>query len=370
MSRAGTGGGTVTSAPSGIECGAICTATVAGGTSVTLSAVAAAGSSFAGWSGACSGVATSVAVTVNAAAACAATFNLLPAAMHPLTVSRTGIGTGAVSSQPSGIDCGAACTASFAANTSVTLTAVATAGSNFAGWSGACSGAGARVSVTVTAATACGATFDLAPIVGSGTSGECEDPLAETPGRRTVRRYTVAGSQQLEYVQTVVGPATVGGESATEFLERSTYLAGPAAGQVSDVTTFSRADPDAFRTFAVRSSTQVGALTTTMDYVLDPYQAFPRSLTPGQAFTHSYSRRATINGGTPVTTALVDSYRFLGFSDVTVPAGSFTRACRWSVTQQGVTTNMWLARGSGIVLKVDSAMELVSAQVDGIPVLP
>jgi hypothetical protein len=55
VARAGTGAGTVTSAPAGIACGAACSASFPQGTAVTLTAAPAAGSTFAGWAGACSG---------------------------------------------------------------------------------------------------------------------------------------------------------------------------------------------------------------------------------------------------------------------------------------------------------------------------
>jgi len=61
--RAGTGSGTVTSTPAGINCGSTCTSSFPSGTSVTLSAAPAAGSVFTGWSGGCSGVATTCSVT-------------------------------------------------------------------------------------------------------------------------------------------------------------------------------------------------------------------------------------------------------------------------------------------------------------------
>ncbi len=58
MTVSGGGTGTVTSAPAGITCSLVCTATFAAGTSVTLTATPGAGSVFAGWSGACSGSAS------------------------------------------------------------------------------------------------------------------------------------------------------------------------------------------------------------------------------------------------------------------------------------------------------------------------
>ena len=61
--RAGTGSGTVTSTPTGINCGSTCSSTFPSGTSVTLTAAAATGSVFAGWSGGCSGTATTCTVT-------------------------------------------------------------------------------------------------------------------------------------------------------------------------------------------------------------------------------------------------------------------------------------------------------------------
>ncbi|HEY2311042.1 MAG TPA: hypothetical protein VGH46_08005 [Gaiellaceae bacterium] len=54
-----TGSGSVTSSPAGIDCGSTCSASFASGTSVTLTAAADSGSTFAGWSGGgCSGTGT------------------------------------------------------------------------------------------------------------------------------------------------------------------------------------------------------------------------------------------------------------------------------------------------------------------------
>jgi DNA-binding beta-propeller fold protein YncE len=60
-----------------------------------------------------------------------------------LSVFKTGTGSGTVTSSPAGIACGETCAAEFEAGKLVTLTPTAAVGSEFTGWSGACSGAGA-----------------------------------------------------------------------------------------------------------------------------------------------------------------------------------------------------------------------------------
>jgi hypothetical protein len=74
VATAGTGRGTVTSSPAGISCGAVCSASYDPGTTVTLTAAAAAGSAFSGWSGACSGTG-SCQVKMSAPSAVTATFS-------------------------------------------------------------------------------------------------------------------------------------------------------------------------------------------------------------------------------------------------------------------------------------------------------
>jgi len=73
VTRAGAGTGTVTSAPAGISCGATCQADFALDTEVTLTATPSVGSTFTGWTGACTGTATCV-VSLEESAAVTATF--------------------------------------------------------------------------------------------------------------------------------------------------------------------------------------------------------------------------------------------------------------------------------------------------------
>jgi S-formylglutathione hydrolase FrmB len=66
----------------------------------------------------------------------------IPEPLLPLTVTLGGSGSGTVTSSPAGIDCGPSCSAAYPNGTVVTLTATPALTSTFAGWDGACSGAG------------------------------------------------------------------------------------------------------------------------------------------------------------------------------------------------------------------------------------
>jgi|GEM_PF-1071891 len=74
VTRLGSGTGTVTSTPAGINCGASCSATFANATSVSLSPVAAGGSGFVGWAGDCTGTGSCV-VAMTQTRNVTATFN-------------------------------------------------------------------------------------------------------------------------------------------------------------------------------------------------------------------------------------------------------------------------------------------------------
>jgi IPT/TIG domain/Divergent InlB B-repeat domain len=157
-----TGNGTVTSDDGAISCPSTCSTTYGTGMQVTLRARPSAGSSFSGWSGACSGFGSCV-VTMNGAQSVSATF-VQDVAILSVAVS----GYGTVSSSPAGISCGSVCTMNAAGGTVVTLTATPSGGATFSGWGGACSGNGG-CAVTLNATTNVTAVFS-APGGGSPTS--------------------------------------------------------------------------------------------------------------------------------------------------------------------------------------------------------
>jgi hypothetical protein len=80
-----------------------------------------------------------------------------------LSVSLPGVGSGTVTSAPTGISCGTDCTEDYAVGTSVTLTAAADTGSTFAGWTaGPCIGTStATCAITMSADTSVSARFTL-----------------------------------------------------------------------------------------------------------------------------------------------------------------------------------------------------------------
>jgi hypothetical protein len=112
-----------------------------------------------------------------------------------LTVTKSGTGSGTVVSLPSGINCGSDCSEAFPSGTVVTLTATASAGSRFDGWSGGgCSGTGpctltgnTNVAVTATFSTTTGAScpagqfraeyFNNTTLSGTPVLVRCEGPI-------------------------------------------------------------------------------------------------------------------------------------------------------------------------------------------------
>jgi hypothetical protein len=74
-----------------------------------------------------------------------------------LTVTKTGAGSGTVSSAPAGINCGSDCSESYPSGAAITLTAIPAASSTFSGWSGDADCADGSVSMS--AAKTCIATF-------------------------------------------------------------------------------------------------------------------------------------------------------------------------------------------------------------------
>jgi len=222
VNLAGGGQGSVTSSPAGISCPSKCVFGFSEGTMVTLTAHAAAGSVFTGWSGACSGTGT-CSVTLSSSESVTATFKLL----FPLTVTLAGNGTGTVTSGPAGISCPGTCTANFTSGTLVTLTETPAAGSTFTGWSGACAGT-SSCSVTMTSSKSVTATFNLSsgPVVTlSPTSLSFGTVAIGTTS--AAKRVTLKNTGTALLMMTAIA---ITGTNATDFAQTHTCGSSLAAG--------------------------------------------------------------------------------------------------------------------------------------------
>ena len=136
VSKSGTGTGRVSGLD--IDCGSDCGDTYPEGTIVMLVAEAAAGSTFGGWGGDCSGTGGCT-LTMDRAHTVTASFVEIPV----LNVSRAGSGAPFAAVVGPGINCGTDCTETYPVGESVTLDpspAPSAPPVAFDGWSGACSG--------------------------------------------------------------------------------------------------------------------------------------------------------------------------------------------------------------------------------------
>jgi hypothetical protein len=160
VKKSGTGSGTITSLPTGINCGVDCEHEYTEDTEVTLTATASAGSKFVSWAdcsaepepGKCK-------VTMDEAKSVEAEFAVTTPG--DLKVNKAGTGAGTVTSSPAGINCGVTCEAEFEVGKEVTLTATASAGSKFTGWTGCGTVESNKCKVTMSTAKEVTATFDL-----------------------------------------------------------------------------------------------------------------------------------------------------------------------------------------------------------------
>jgi len=132
ITKTGKGTGTVSSSPAGVDCGTDCKEKYPKGTIVTLTATADANSTFTAWTG-CPKVNPDKTCTVTMNTNKTVTANFVS---YALTVTKTGTGSGTISSLPTGIDCGTDCKEKYPKATVVTLTATADANSTFTAWTG------------------------------------------------------------------------------------------------------------------------------------------------------------------------------------------------------------------------------------------
>jgi CSLREA domain-containing protein len=182
IAKAGAGSGTVTKSPN--------FTTYLSGTVVTLTAYPGVGSQFSGWSGALTGVTNPVSLTMSADQIVTATFDLVT---HTLAVNT--VGNGAVVRYPY--------QPAYLYGTSVVLTATASPGDVFAGWSGSAGSAINPLTVLMNADKIITATFTPlisytldVNIVGNGSGVVTRNPDQAAYSLGTVVTLTAAADTE------------------------------------------------------------------------------------------------------------------------------------------------------------------------------
>ena len=170
----------------------------------------------------CSGGCGTGIVDAGAAVAAAAGGSI---SAFPLSVALLGNGQGRVLSAPTRINCGttgSACSARFNANTSVALTATATAGYVFGGWGGACSGTAATCTLTMNRGQDAYAVFSV-PIPTLANGATVANLASPDGAPRYFQMQVPAGASNLKF-------QIAGGSGDADLYARR--------GNVPDATTF------------------------------------------------------------------------------------------------------------------------------------
>ncbi len=322
--KTGSGSGSVSSSPVGIECGAVCSHAFNEGTHVVLTAVSNGVSTFSGtsvfvgWSGGgCSGKGP---CEVTLAGATEVTAEFVEVQQETLTVSRSGSGAGTVTSSPGGIDCAPGCSHAFNEGTRVSLVATPSASSVFVGWSGGgCSGTG-LCEVTLGSGVEVVAEFgSVAPVACSNGQLRSEQPLSSgLPDCRAFEVVSPADKNDSDALLSVSGEgasgrASVSGDAVT-FESRGSF-AGPL-GTPFNSQYLSRRGPDGWSTRNISPPTSPN--------FGDPIQ----SQWQGADFTADLSSGVVVDGDPPLASGAPAGFENMYIADTANGSYEFVVAAR------------------------------------------
>lgn len=258
-----------------------------------------------------------------------------------LSVVPSGTGTGTVTSNPSGINCGTDCTEPYSGGTAVTLSAVAAAGSVFSGWSGSgCSGTG-TCAVTMTTNTTVTATFTLSPpdisvapvsynfgsyIVGQSSSPQTFTVTNSGGANLSIGTVSIGGGNLSDFVKvgdTCTGLALQRNNSCTLQVSFAPQSAGSKTASVSIPSN----DPDTPALSVPLSGTAVAPPAPVLSI---SKTASIAAAIPGQYFDYTISY---VNTGEVEATGV----RIRDFLPLELDyAGSTSEGCNWNFADRSV----------------------------------
>jgi hypothetical protein len=277
-----------------------------------------------------------------------------------ITVQREGTGSGTVTSSPTGIDCGATCTASFPASSQVTLTAAADSSSIFTSWNGPCTGTDACMVTVPVGNTSVTAHFEVAATISVTLLGSGPGIVSSSPAGLTCSSGTCSGrfrqGMNVTLTATPSGGSSFiqwGGQVSCPATQASCQLS-PGPGTTSVTATFS--DWQLANPFppALGAVGQVGG-----HYV---------ALGADGKFVHSDDGRAWVTGTLPVT-ANLNALAVGGNGGVAVGGGTVLSSpdgTTWTPRTSGTTEHLLAVRFAGGQFLATGYAGTVLTSADGI----
>jgi trimeric autotransporter adhesin len=253
--------------------GASCQGEYTESAKVTLTAVPTERSTFAGWSGACSGTGACE-VTMSAAEEVEAKFTAIPQEILTVANPGTGLGAGTITGGTGGeftpIECGngaETCTAEYDKGAAVTLTANPDERSSFASWSGCESVSGTECTVTMSTTKSVEAHFTAIPQQTLSVAVEGSGTVFTFPGPEFTPIECGNGPTTCEAHYNEAAAITLYASSAEDnhFAE---WEAGPCAGELTPECTVTMSAAESVKakflpTFHTLSVTRPGSGTIT-----------------------------------------------------------------------------------------------------------
>jgi hypothetical protein len=348
VTKAGGGVGTVVSTPAGINCGTTCSATYASGTVVTLTASPGAGSSFSGWSGACSGTG-SCQVTMNAAQSVTATFT-----PRSLSINDVALDEGNTGSR------NAVFTVSLSAAAPTTVTVnyatangTAAAGSDYRATSGTLTFAPGATSKTVAVSVLGDAAIEADETFTVALSGATNASVSRAVGTATIRND--------DFPALSIGDATATeGNTGTKNAVFTVTLSGPSPQTVAvnytavNGTATAGSDYAATTgnlTFAPGSTSRQLAVAITGNTVVEPDETFFVNLTnPVHAtIARSQGRGTILDDDESRVPPPVEAVTWISAIGVSISGNSLTKTASTLWYNAGAVSKKWLASGNGHV---------------------
>ncbi|MDP3982137.1 MAG: PKD domain-containing protein [bacterium] len=128
---------------------------------------------------------------------------------YALSVSKTGTGSGTVTSNPSGINCGLTCSANFNHGTTVALTASPTSGSSLGSWLGCDTVVGNTCNVLINGIKSVSVSFQAPPSIQSASQGPAPNYCGASPSTTFSWRYnSPAGLNQSRFDFRIIDQST------------------------------------------------------------------------------------------------------------------------------------------------------------------